>query len=145
MVDMTDVLNESAADKQVIKSLLKEIKELKSAMSKKLLFDENGKLYFAHHYEEVNTEELDAEIKTAQDEIASVEHIKSVAAKLSEATPAAEPTAPVEPSAPAAPAPTETPITEAPAPAPVADQQPAVTEAPTVAAPAQDATPIVLQ
>ena len=141
---MSDILNENKADKQVIKSLLREIKILKERLQmSKILFDAEGKVYRATDYYEVTDEDLNRELEKAQgevNELTKVLHRNDTSAPVeaanqvtpeSPATPEVptEPTPAVaQPEVPAAvtPAPEAQPTTETPvidpatAPAPVA-------------------------
>jgi hypothetical protein len=140
---MMGVLNEAIADQEVIKSLLKHIRKLEDQTMSKILFDENGVIYKAHHYEELTTDDVDGEVSDLQAAIKSIEAIKVAAAKIATPEVAEVPVAeapvvdqPVE----AQPTPEEVvaaPEETVPTPAPEA---PAV-EAPVVAAnPADDPT-----
>lgn len=83
----------------------------------KILFDENGKLYKVHSYEEVTAEDLQEEVDKAKAEIAAVEKVKSVAAQVEQS--AGVPATPVQPALPPVDQPVQPATPEVPA-APVA-------------------------
>lgn len=118
---MAVILDEAAADKQVIKSLLNEIKRLRGNQMSKILRDTDGNLYRVEHYEQITTDELEAE---AQGFDAKAKELREF---LSATTPEVKaPEAPVATPEVAAPAPEPTPSpAPAPAPAPTPEAQPA--------------------
>ena len=123
---MAVILDEAAADKQVIRSLLNEIKRLRGIQMSKILRDTDGNLYRVEHYEQITTDELEAEALSFDNK----------EAELREFLGTAEPTAPVAPAQPEAPVatpevtapvvePTPAPEAPAPTPTPTPDVQPA--------------------
>lgn len=137
---MAVILDEAAADKQVIRSLLNEIKRLRGLQMSKILRDTDGNLYRVEHYEQITTDELEAEAAG----------FDAKAAELREFLGTAEPTAPVAPVQPEAPVATPevtapvvepTPAPEAPAPAPTPTPTPDVQPAPVAPAVAETVAP----
>ena len=152
---MSDILSENAADKEIIKSLLRHIKLLsgrKHPMSTeaKILFDINGDAYRATEFQVLSEEELNAELNDAKAEAEKLEQAIAYSNKLQggekpapavEPTPAPAPETPAEPivAIPEAPATPEAPAENlVPAPTP---EVPAVSDPATAPAPV---APIVL-
>lgn len=145
---MSDILSEEKADREVIKSLLRHIKQLerRNKMSEaKILFDINGDAYRATEFHQLSEDELNQELADAQNEANKLQEAIAYSNKIQAgatapqgeevATPAPEPTPAPQPEVPATP--------EVPSTPEVQPEQPAAPIDPATApAPVQ---PIVLQ
>lgn len=153
---MSDILSEEKADKEVIKSLLREIKRLqgrKSMSEAKILFDISGDAYRATEFHILSEDELNNELNDAKAEAAKLEQAIAYSNKLQgseqpapavEPTPAPAPEVPAEPivAIPETPATPEVPAENSvPAPAPEAQPEQPVIDPATAPAPV---APIVL-
>lgn len=124
---MSEILSENAADKEIIKSLLRHIKLLsgRKTMSTeaKILFDINGDAYRATEFEVLSEDELNRELAEAKAEATKLEDAIAYSNKLQGGitTPVADTPAPEN----------ETPVVDEPT-TPVAQEAPVQPEAPSV-------------
>lgn len=89
---MTDMLNESMADKIVIKNLLKELKK-RGYMGKILVDPVSGEIYHAVQFELLTSDDLDKNIQESREVIADIERARQFSNSLKNepATAAPEP------------------------------------------------------
>lgn len=130
------LFDEKQADREVVKSLKRQIRKLEGNYMSKIIKSVDGKFYRIHDHEEISLEEAKSELAHAQNEVAELESFLSEG----DAPQPAEPTPTDTPVDSPAPQPAAEPPVVDPAPAPEAAPEVPPTPAP-AETPAVDAAP----